>query len=32
MRTRMKTYVASGKDILTAYDMKEALDHGKGIF
>ena len=31
MRTKMKTYVASGHDILTAEDMKTAIDHGKGM-
>jgi hypothetical protein len=28
----MKTYVASGKDILSAEDMKAGIDHGKGTF
>ena len=26
----MKTYVATGHDILTAIDMKTAIDDGKG--
>ena len=34
MRTKMKTYVASGKDILSAEDMEAGIDHmhGKGTF
>nr|XP_022310036.1 uncharacterized protein LOC111115550 isoform X2 [Crassostrea virginica] len=31
MRTKMKTYVATGHDILTAIDMKTAIDDGKGV-
>ena len=30
MRTKLKTYVASGKDVLSAEDMKAGIDHGKG--
>ena len=30
MRTKMKTFVASGNDILSAGDMKSGIDHGKG--
>ncbi|CAG2190959.1 unnamed protein product [Mytilus edulis] len=31
MRTKMKTFVASGKDIITAKDMKVAIDDGSGV-
>ncbi|XP_062590554.1 uncharacterized protein LOC134252133 [Saccostrea cucullata] len=31
MRTKMKTWVASGNNIVTASDMKTALDSGKGV-
>lgn len=30
MRTKMKTYVANGNNILSASDMKTALDFGIG--
>ncbi|CAC5395936.1 unnamed protein product [Mytilus coruscus] len=31
MRTKMKTFVASGKDVITAKDMKVAIDDGSGV-
>ncbi|XP_023929968.1 uncharacterized protein LOC106175518, partial [Lingula anatina] len=31
MRTKMKSYVGAGNDILTAIDMKRAIDHGKDV-
>ncbi|XP_052062189.1 uncharacterized protein LOC127702135 isoform X1 [Mytilus californianus] len=31
MRTKMKSWVASGKNIVTAADMKTALDSGTGV-
>ena len=30
MRTKMRSYVANGNDILSADDMKTAIDHGAG--
>ncbi|XP_061189168.1 uncharacterized protein LOC133197244 [Saccostrea echinata] len=31
MRTKMRSYVANGNDILSAADMKTAIDHGAGV-